>query len=48
MVGVVVQEVDLIWRYWVMDKGFEADLAGGDGDQEQEEILRCGCQEVVQ
>ncbi len=48
MVGVVVQEVDLIWRYWVMDEGFERDLARGDGDQGLEEILRCGCQEVVQ
>ena len=29
MVGVVVQKVDLIWRYWVMDEGSEEDLAEG-------------------
>ena len=48
MVGVVVQEVDLIWRYWVIDEGFEGDLAEGNRNQGQEEIFRCGCQVVVQ
>ena len=48
MVGVVVQVVDLIWRYWVMIEGFEGDLAEGNRNQEQEEIFRCGCQIVVQ
>ena len=48
MVGVVVQVVDLIWRYWVMIEGFEGDLADGYRYQEQEEIFRCGSQIVVQ
>ena len=43
MVGVVVQVVDLIWRYWVMIEGFEGDLAEGYRYQEQEEIFRYGC-----
>ena len=47
MVGVVVQVVDLIWRYWVMIEGSEGDLAEGNRNQEQEEIYRCGCQIVV-
>ncbi len=48
MVGVGVQVVDLIWRYWVVVEGSEGDLAEGNQNQEQEEIFRRGSQIVVQ
>ncbi len=32
MVGVVVQVVDLIWRYWVVVEGSEGDLSSWISD----------------